>query len=218
MISIRVAIIAVLALGFVSCGRAPKKHHHQKTSVPLTEVANEEPANFRGYLEVSEILKERVMNKEFDLGSYVGESAYTNYDKVLDLLGGYKSTGLEEEFRNGTANPLNMLLWFKLLSAVADDVGQICEPTEEATAKLKFEDEFAANVAKLCVKQGEGAVGLDDINPVLDQILASDVPEEERLAISEFLVEGLDADQVPSEFVSDVVLAASFNPYFLIQQ
>src|SRR5437870_2374830 len=76
--------------------------------------ATEVPAQFKGYIEINRILKERIIRPSgFQLGKYLGEGFdVPRPNSLVELLGTFVGSGTDSKFRNGSPNSVNMLLWY----------------------------------------------------------------------------------------------------------
>ena len=76
----------------------------------------------------------------------------------------------------------------------------------------------AAEATAAPAAEAKGKIADEDITQLWDRLVSNDAPDAEREAYLAFVREGFDSEQTPERFVSKAILAAMFNPYFLIQQ
>ena len=172
-------------------------------------------AEYRGYVSVNRILRERFMlpGSSFELGSYVGQEYDPVSGNLLDLLGTYKTGFGVGHFRNGKPNSLNMLLWHLLLSEFAKDVAKIC--TGQNT--LKFNAQFLDSVQGLCQWPSGNAMNSERLHIFWDRIIKHEAPETEYPLWEKFVTSNQMMHFQKGEAVEWITLSVLMNPYFLLK-
>jgi hypothetical protein len=171
------------------------------------------PGEYRGYYAVNRLVKTQILAPDagLNLGRYLNED--TEYpDSLSGLLGAYLG-GSESEFRNGQPNPLSFLLWTTILRGFSQEVGSVC--TVPAKSKL-FETEFARLILRACADPRAFAAVESNLRLFWTRLTAFEVPGDEFDKWLPFARERA-AQAGPQEAVSDWVLGAQLNPYFLLQ-
>ena len=174
------------------------------------------PGEFRGYVATNLVVRERLFkeNSGFELGLYVQEFYNPNSISLLDLLGTYKSGfSVGQRFRNGVANPLNVLLWRLLFARLADDVSGLCL----GQRRQDFNDAFAASVAPFCAWPG-----IQSKEAALESFwlatMDTDAPESEFEVWRAFWLGPAGQGLKGREAIEWMMLSMLNNPYFLLRQ
>jgi hypothetical protein len=183
---------------------------------------------FRGYTAINQIIQERVaQDNGFELGQYLDKvSVIPSSGDLLSLLGTYDGSDTSSTFRNGDPNSINMLLWYIALDEFAADIASNCNSVTQnvpsgasGVSPLVLNDDFLAALKPLCAWPDPSA----KIDAVLyafwSALLQYDAPPEEFQAWENFFLnEPAYQNASAASVISDMGLAALYNPYFLLEQ
>jgi len=171
------------------------------------------PARFRGYSEINQVLRQRlfVPATRFQLGQYLEESYSDLGSNLLDLLGTYKGDDLGSEFKNGSPNSANMLLWHFLMASLARDVSKECG---RGTA-LDLREDFRAAVLNACKWPAPAARSSEALENFWTLVMGYDAPRSEFLTWKEFIQANEFASSEAAVF--NMLLTITSNPHFLLR-
>ena len=130
-----------------------------------------------------------------------------------ELLGTWINTDSEHTFRNGTPNPVNMLIWNATLSQFAKAVGNSCKSTQ-----FSFNPQFLRVFNRICT--WPAADGKSDL-AMMDfwlALMGYNAPESEFLTWKEFFLNSSYAQKPAEESVRAMTFAIVMNPYFLLNR
>lgn len=180
-----------------------------------TQAAGPGSAEFRGYMKVNDLVRERLLQSgaDFELSQYLGQSYDPFGTNLLDLLGTHKSGFAGGRFRNGTPNSLNMLIWHMLFSKLATDVALLC--TGEAA--LPFSSGFINAAVPFCEFPHRTADWDDQLFKLWLTVMNFDAPLSEYQEWRKFWVGPGAAGLRGPEALEWMVLSIVNNPYFLLR-
>jgi hypothetical protein len=180
---------------------------------------------FRGYAKINQILHERVaVENGFQLGQYLDKvSIIPASGDLLSLLGTYDGSDTNSTYRNADPNSINMLLWYIALDELSTDIASNCSgnssaPLPGAVQPLVLLPAFQAALKPLCFWPAAQAKTDDVLYAFWSSLLGYDAPPEEFLAWKNYFLSESAYDEAPiTTVISDMGLAALYNPYFLLE-
>lgn len=177
---------------------------------PLARAASPGSSEFRGYVAVNRLLRERLFlpGSTFELGQFINQEYDPQAGNLLDLLGTYKTGFGVAGFRNGKPNALNMLLWHTLFAALARDIAGVC-----AGEPNVFNPSFVARVRPLCA----GPLASDDLFVFWTALLGVDAPLEEYALWEAFAMSAPMREFQGADYVESLAVSVLNNPYFLLR-
>jgi len=178
------------------------------------------PSTFRGYAEINEIIKARVMQPcDFELGQYLGEAEpEAQVGGLTSLLGAFRRDhDLNPTFSNGHPNSLTLVLWSVLLGRLSDDLGGFCEPRVTSHAGIVLSEGYRQALMPICSAPRSRPPGLVALKAYWDVIMGFDAPDDEFHAWMDFAQKDFGRDPTAREAVSRMTLAAWLSPYFLLR-
>ena len=184
---------------------------------------------FRGYELINLQLSARLLdptilqNRYFEFSRFFAES-YPLPGGLASLLGGYSGSGTTDDFRNGTPNGVNMLLWHLGFFSLAQDLGQVCtsgspEITTHVPGGINYQLDapvFSALHA-ICDAGHDQTAQVAALQAVWMAVHSYDLPEEEMQAFSAFF--SGDADYLAAAPAAQIGMAVNgvfLNPLFLL--
>ena len=171
-------------------------------------------SQYKGFEKTQNLLIERMIKpgKALYLPMYI-PGTYSGINTIYELLGTYSSFGTIRTYKNGQPNSLNVLLWYVLLSSLADDLGGNCiKPTMEFNPQ--FEKSFQAICAWPATKAKDDSV----MESFWIALMGYDAPEEEFVAWKEFFKNSSYQNRNAKETISAMAQAIFLNPFFLLER
>ena len=190
---------------------------HREKESPAVE-SFEQGSRLRGYVVINEMIAQRFLNVDEDLGlgQYL-DAIYTDSGlisfggSILDLLGGYSGGGYGSRFQNGEPNALNMLLWYLLLENFSQNLGQFCQ----GSFPLKLKESVREVLQDLC--QWPQRQSPDEVLArYWFLIMGFDAPVEELSAWQDLARTPQAKQWSAEEVIAHLTLAILYNPYFLL--
>lgn len=176
--------------------------------------ASAQTAPYRGYVAVQDILGERLLKRgPLSLSKYLEPMSPNDVVGLLTLLGTYAGSS-EIKFINGQPNALNMLLWYLLLSGVSQDVANGCVRSES----LDWSPAFARALNAICAWPAPEARDPAVMNAFWHALVSYDAPETELSAWRDFFLNSSFTNRPAAEAIPAMVLAALYNPNFLLKR
>ena len=185
------------------------------------KAAGNRVGEFKGIVATNKILNTRLFkqggNFQFDVSLYLDRQT-----SLIELLGVYSNIGPLNDFRNGTPNSLNMLLWNLVFSGLSKDIAESCGTPQlviEGSIKIDYNQSFAERLGALC----KGPVlDLKNEESLLNfwwSVEGFDAPREEYLAWRDFFMSPQSPyANAPSKEAIQAMLKTMFlNPYFLLE-
>ncbi len=166
-------------------------------------------ARFKGFVGIQTELSTRLAPAGTALDLY----EFLPADDLENLLGTWVNYGSEHVFKNGSPNPVNMLIWYTLMSGFAQSVGESC-----IRPQLEFNRSFLAALNRLCAWPKPAAV-TDRI--MLDfwlAVMGFNAPESEFLAWRDFFLNSSYRNKPAKDAVTAMTLAIALNPHFLLDR
>lgn len=181
--------------------------------------AQGEATRFRGNTAISRLLRERMLTEgsSFSFSPYMYDpndsSSFVPAFSLLGLLGDYSSSG-NNEFRNGTPNSVNMLVWQLVLSLTAQEMSKYCS----RSSTLPFHPAFAATLDPLCGWPSADAKSEKNLENFWIAVMGYDAPETEFLAWRDFALRSSFSEKSASETLPALFFAIVYNPHFLLRK
>lgn len=182
---------------------------------------------FRGYSKINRIIHERVAEENgFELGQYLDKVALVPASgDLLSLLGTYDGADSNSTYRNGNPNSMNMLLWYIALDEFSTDIANQCSGDKElneskaGVSPLRLKTRFRSALSPLCAWPDASAKTDSALFAFWSAFLSYDAPVEEFQAWKNFfLTDDTYQNMTAKKVISDMGVAALFNPYFLLEQ
>lgn len=177
-------------------------------------------AQFKGYYPVDQLVVERLMlpGSDFKLGNYLGtgtgsDSSGTTVTfpaELVELLGVFKSDGVNPGFRNGQPNGINVLLWYLLFDQLSTDVAGLCENK----SPLPLNAEFRGDAMAVCTWPQTQAPEV--LQAYWLALMGYDAPETEFMAWRDQVVANF-SGKSGKEALYGMSMLAFMNPYFLLR-
>lgn len=176
-------------------------------------MSQDEAANqFRGYVEINELLQERIVAGDFSLSRYLENGG--SYG-LTSLLGTYSESDTNAKFRNGQPNSINMLLWYVALNGFAKDVALYVN-ANSGSPQFALRPEFAAALGPLAAWPASSAQNETTMFKFWLAISDYDLPEEEFAPWRDFFLRNY-ANRSAPDAISAMVISILYNPYFLLR-
>jgi hypothetical protein len=183
----------------------------------------------KGYEAINEHVMERLLdqdqpsNRFFELSRFFGEP-FPIAGGLSTLLGSYSGQGTSNDFRNGTPNGVNMLLWHLGFVALGQSLGQVCDDMDATiNPPIASTPPFVVNAMTLTALQAVCTAGADPaaqtaaLEQVWMAVFAYDLPERELRAFTEFYA--ADAAYLAARGQDQIAMAVNgmlLNPLFLL--
>jgi len=193
-----------------------------RDSEPSTiKVAGGRVGQFKGHFAIDKILIARLFQ-----GTAInfGISQYLGYEgSLLQLMGGYSEIGPANDFRNGTPNALNMLLWQIAFAGLSEDLANACvSPTliSDGIGVNQFNDSFAGRLKTMCAWPNVEVKTETNLLNFWWAVQGFDAPREEFEAWRDFFLspESPYAQASNKEALTAMLKTMFLNPYFLLEQ
>lgn len=193
-----------------------------------TKAGGNRVGEYRGYVAINQIIRTRFfeskdLSNSFFLGRYVGSYSDT-FEGLPILLGGFSGEGLHNDFRNGTPNGMNILLWQIVLSKFADDVAASCGTDNNPvylgySYSFKYNSQLAARLKPLCTWPSATAKEEDNLLQLWLSVMSFDAPKEEYEAWRDFFLASTSpfANGSNKDVLKAMLRAMLLNPYFLLE-
>lgn len=165
-------------------------------------------SQFKGLAAVSRELSARIAPRDMQLELQDFVPTFS----LEEMLGAWGTFGSEHTFRNGTPNPLNMVIWRVTLSRFAGAMGDSC-----ASPRFTFNPRFLAVLRKVCAWPAAEAKADAVLLEFWLALMGYNAPEAEYAAWRDFF-RGAYADRPAADTVSAMTLAITMNPYFLLHK
>lgn len=125
------------------------------------------------------------------------------------LMGTWVNYGAEHSFRNGTPNPVNMLLWHVTLSGFSKSMGQSC-----ARDRFGFHPQFKQVLSRVCEWPKADAQSDAAMVDFFLSVMGYNAPESEYVLWRDFFRQSGYKSKPAAEVVEAMTLAITMNPYF----
>ncbi len=184
------------------------------------KAAGNRVGEFKGIFATNRIIVTRLFKAgelKFDLTRYLGGDA-----SLIELLGVYSNIGPLNDFRNGTPNSLNMLLWNMALSGLSKDIAESCGTQQiviEKFIRIDYNPHFADRLGALCK---EPVIDFKNEESLLNfwwAVQGFDAPREEYVAWRDFFMSPQSpyAKASSKEVINAMLKTMFLNPYFLLE-
>lgn len=171
--------------------------------------AQAQHARFKGLVGIQKELSTRLA----PAGSALDLYDFLPADDLENLLGTWVNYGSEHVFKNGSPNPVNMLIWYTMMSAFAQSVGDSC-----VRPKLEFNRSFLTVLNRICAWPKPAAVTDRNMLDFWLAVMGYNAPESEFLAWRDFLLNSSYRNKTAKEAVAAMTLAITLNPHFLLDR
>jgi hypothetical protein len=185
---------------------------------------------FRGYAAVNVLVMERLLdpveqsNRYFELARFFGEQ-YIMDGGLWSLLGSYSGTGTTSDFRNGTPNGVNMLLWHLGFSSFSAAMGKVCTNKSPAITPSPEIPQFVlsapvfATMNALCDAGDNAERRAQALAAIWMAVHAYDLPEDEMQAyVAFFNQDPAFLAATPAARLAMAMHGALVNPLFLLER
>ncbi|MEI8025964.1 MAG: hypothetical protein WCI18_06425 [Pseudomonadota bacterium] len=184
------------------------------------KAAGNRVGEFKGILATNKIIATRLFKAgelQFALSQYLGSET-----SVMELLGIYSNVGPLNDFRNGTPNSLNMLLWNIALSGLSSDIAESCGSPQiviEGSLKIDYNPQFAERLGALCKGPALDFKNEESLLNFWWAVEGFDAPREEYLAWRDFFMSPQSpyAKAASKEVIHAMLKIMFLNPYFLLE-
>ena len=233
---IRTLLLTSCLLFLASCGIFNKKHHDDDAppAISLTDDNNDaanlkDPALYRGYTAINQILNERLFSESdaLTLAFYFDGKTKINGFELLSsslrsLLGVFQGNGLKTGPANAEPNSMNLLLWYLAFDGLGKDLESQCGDTPAPSDHTEFKgdklqpDVIAAMHAICHVEPGTNHIP-DILTPLWNLVMHADAPITERDAWIKYASDEVLADGYQSGELRELFIAMTYNPHFLLK-
>ncbi len=166
-------------------------------------------SQYRGFAAVMKELSVRLAKP----GQVIDLYEYVPAEGLETLLGTWYTFGSEHEFRNGSPNSVNVLIWYVTLNDLSAVFGNSC-----ASPKLDFNPEFLGVLNKICDWPKDKAAVEDVMLAYWFSIMGYNAPESEYIQWRDFFLKSSYRTKTAKETVTAMTLAMTMNPYFLLNR
>ncbi len=189
---------------------------------------NTATGRFRGYAETNRIVNERLFARRdaVSISAYFEARAEDSLffgakPTLAALLGQYDGDGLRTEIENASPNAVNMLLWYLAFDGLSRELTVECaeggaQPERFALADLR--PDFQGSVARLCLELAAGNVADGTYRDLYQAALGVDAPATELESWTAFARGESFVGKTPRDTAQELLMAALYNPYFLLDQ
>lgn len=184
------------------------------------KVAGGRVGQFKGQMAVTKILVARLFQHSeigFGFSSYLGFN-----DSLIEIMGGYSEIGPANDFRNGTPNALNMLLWQMVISGMSEDLASSCGSPSllaRGSSSYKFNESFAGRLNALCAWPNPEVKNETNFLNLWWAVQGFDAPREEFEAWRDFFLSSSSpyANATHKEALTAMFKTMLLSPYFLLE-
>ena len=181
----------------------------------LPALAAAQAAEFKGAVQIGRELGERLLKRpRFDMNRYFVWMEGEDSGSLLMLLGVTVPAGSGTQFINGKPNAINMLLWNHLFFGISRDIGNSCF----ADTGMEWNPGFRKALDGIC--QWPAPVAQDP--KVMEEfwlaLMSYDAPKDEFEAWRDFFLNSSFKNRPAQETVPAMVVAALYNPHFLLRK
>lgn len=218
----RAGVLRITIVLLISC-----EHAGASRSQLLAE--GNRVGHLRGYKAVNQVVASRLIHAPgFDIGWLLDGHAAPAGELAgfRLLLGGFNDTPSHREFINGTPNAVNALLWDKVLSRLAAELGKVCvtgtalnltiRSLSDAVIDVALEPTFAAAAWPLCQTSVDDVARRAAMLELWFAVMGYEPPESEFASwYAAFRTD--EANLAPSERLRRLLRSMLMNPYFLLE-
>ncbi len=180
----------------------------------------------RGYAKINQIIHERIAEENgFELSQYLDKNEVVPSDgDLLTLLGTYHGPDTNSTYQNGDPNSINMLLWYIVLDEFAFGIAVTCYSINshqfgDPTYPLILKTDFLAALKPLCQWPAASAQTDDVLYGFWSALVGFDAPPEEFQSWKQYFQTETSYQTAPmTSVIAEMVLAALYNPYFLLEE
>lgn len=183
--------------------------------ISSTVFAADPVSEFKGAQAIERILNGRIIapGNVLDFGM-----AYLGGDLSLKDLMGFPGRNVNEKFRNGKPNSVNMLIYYLVFQAYARDLSKACGSAGEGGMVQMLQPAFRDTLRRICDWPGMGDKPEDTLFDLWVGLMSFDAPYDEFVIWKNFFLSGEFANQSANEVLSSMIFAVLMNPYFLLKQ
>jgi len=162
-------------------------------------------SEFKGWAAIKRELTARLapQRAELELDKFIPAEG------LESLMGTWVNYGAEHLFRNGTPNPVNMLLWHVTLSGFSNSMGKSC-----ARDQFGFHPQFKQVLNRICAWPQADAKSEAAMVDFWLSVMGYNAPESEYLLWRDFFLQSSYKSKAAAEVVEAMTLAITMNPYF----
>ncbi len=175
----------------------------------LAEPSFAQHSQYKGFVAIGKEISTRLA----PVGQSIDMYEFVPAEGLESLLGTWINYGSQHIFKNGSPNPVNMLIWYVTLSAFADDMGESC-----ASPQMNFNREFIATLNKICDWPKPKAASEDVMLEFWFAVMGYNAPETEFIEWRDFFLKSSYKGKTAKETVSAMTLAITMNPHFLLSR
>jgi hypothetical protein len=179
-----------------------------------------ESSPYKGYEAINDLLMDRVVEDDsFQFNRYFEERPESSVlDLVLpglkQLLGTYEGNGLESGYRSADPNAINSLLWYIGFSGFSEELGSYCTDEYDDT-NLPLKDSIKAHLDIMCEWP---EVDSNQMKSFWFSLVRFDAPPREYESWSTYFLSDESKALAPAGVISEMVVAAFYNPHVLIKK
>jgi hypothetical protein len=171
--------------------------------------ASAQHLEFKGWAETTRELSTRMTVAGEDLPFY----SYLPAEGMEGLMGTWENYGSVHRFRNGTPNPMNMMLWYYTLSSFSQTLAASCK-----TKTVELNARFQKALNRICAWPVADAKSDDAMLDFWFGVMGYNAPEEEFVLWRDFFRTSSYQSKTGPVVVEAMTLAIVMNPYFLLKQ
>jgi hypothetical protein len=180
-----------------------------------TAYAADPVSEFRGAQEIEKILSGRIIEQgnSLDFGLL-----YLGGDQSLKDLMGFPGRGVNEKFRNGKPNSVNMLIYFLVFQAFARDLSRACDEASQGELVQKLQPTFKDTLVRFCTWPSIGDKPEDNLFDLWVGLMSFDAPYDEFMTWKDFFLSAEFVNKPAKEVLSSMIFAVLMNPHFVLKQ
>lgn len=164
-------------------------------------------SQYKGFSAISKEISTRLAPH----GQYIDMYEFVPAEGLESLLGTWISYGSQHIFKNGSPNPVNMLIWYVTFSEFAKEMGESC-----ASPQMNFSREFTVTLNKVCAWPKASAMTDQTLLDFWFAVMGYNAPEAEFIEWRDFFKTSSYKSKSAKETVNAMTLAITMNPYFLL--
>lgn len=176
-------------------------------SIVLSQTSFAQHSQYKGFSAISIEISTRLAPH----GQYIDMYEFVPAEGLESLLGTWISYGSQHIFKNGSPNPVNMLIWYVMFSEFSKEMGESC-----ASPQMNLSREFIVTLNKVCAWPKASAMTDANLLEFWFAVMGYNAPESEFLEWKEFFKNSSYKSKSAKETVSAMTLAITMNPYFLL--
>jgi hypothetical protein len=213
-----------MSLGIVGCSQISRK---PKETTSHLNVGGNRVGQFSGIFSINQKLQTRLLestqaNQNFHAGIYLNPSRQYRVEGLENLLGAFEGEGINQGFRNGNPNAMNMLLWQIIGFGFANDMAASCSNQmvpEYFNNRYKFKIDFAKRFNVMCRWPDPEVKNESTLLDFWLAFISYDAPKAEFDAWRDLFLDPASpfAQVSPDVAISAMVRTMFLNPYFILE-